>query len=145
MKTKSSWEGRLQFSHIGESGHTLITDASPEMGGGGKGAKPVELILMGLSGCSGYDVITILNKMRETVNKFEIENEADRNSEEPKRFVAFRLLYRIEGEVKAQNVEKAIRLSLEKYCSVSNSLNAEITFAYEINGTRFPSSGHLAS
>ena len=145
MKTKSVWEGRMKFSHVGDSGHSVLTDASPEFGGEGKGSKPTELVLMGLSGCSGFDVTTMLTKMREKVTRFQIEVDADRNVAEPKRFTALRLLYRLEGEIKPANVEKAIRLSLDKYCSVSNSLNAEICFAYEVNGVRFPTADKYIS
>ena len=130
----------MKFSHVGDSGHCILTDAHPDFGGEGKGAKPTELILMGLSGCSGFDVVTILAKMREKVTSFEVESDAERNAVEPKRFTTIRLLYRLEGDVKPASVEKAIRLSLDKYCSVSNSLNATISFAYEINGARFPTS-----
>lgn len=143
MKIQATWEGQLKFSAIGETGYSILMDASPEFGGEGKGPKPLELPLMGLAGCSGIDVINILTKMREQPASFRIEVDSDRNPTEPKRFTAIRLLFILEGEVKVASIEKAIILSLEKYCSVSNSLNAQMLYAYEINGKRYPQEGFI--
>lgn len=143
MKIQAVWEGQHKFLATGETGYSVLMDTSVEHGGEGKGPKPLELPLMGLAGCSGVDVVVILNKMRETVTSLKIEVDSDRNPTEPKRFTAIRLLFQVEGEVKPASMEKAICLSLEKYCSVSNSLNAKITYAYELNGQRYPQEGYL--
>lgn len=143
MKIHAEWQGQHKFWAVGETGYGVLMDTSVEHGGEGKGPKPLELPLMGLAGCSGVDVVTILNKMRETATSIKIEIDSDRNPVEPKRFTAIRLAFKVEGEIKPASLEKAIHLSLEKYCSVSNSLNATITFAYEINGQRYPEAGYL--
>lgn len=143
MKVEAVWEGNFKFTAAGETGYSVPMDTGVDNGGEGKGFKPVELPLMGLAGCSGVDVVLILKKMRENMTTFKIEVDADRNATEPKRYTAIRLLFRVGGEVKPDSVKKAIDLSLEKYCSVANSLNADITYAYEVNGRRFPQEGYL--
>lgn len=143
MKINAVWEGQHKFLATGETGFSVLMDTGVVDGGEGKGPKPLELPLMGLAGCSGVDVVAILKKMREPMNSLKIEIDSDRNSAEPKRFTAIRLLFKVEGEVKPASLEKAINLSLEKYCSVSNSLNARITYAYEVNGQRYPQEGYL--
>ncbi len=143
MKVEAVWEGNFQFKATGETGYSVRMDTGVDNGGEGKGFKPTELPLMGLAGCSGVDIVLILKKMRETVTAFKLAVDADRNATEPKRYTAIRLLFTVDGEVKPASVKKAIDLSLEKYCSVSNSLNADITYAYEVNGQRFPQEGYI--
>lgn len=144
MKVTVNWEGKRKFSAMGESGYSAVMDASVEAGGEGKGIKPTEMVLMGLAGCSGIDIVMILEKMRETVDSFATEVDGIRAETEPRRFTEIALTFRLTGEMKPANVERAIHLSLDKYCSVSNSLNAKLTFAYEINGVRYPESGYFA-
>ncbi|WP_371367316.1 Protein YhfA [Sporomusa rhizae] len=143
MKINAVWEGQHKFVATGETGFSVLMDTGVTDGGEGKGPKPLELPLMGLAGCSGVDVVAILKKMREPMKSLKIEIDSERNPIEPKRFTSIRLLFQVEGEVKPTSLEKAIRLSLEKYCSVSNSLNAKITYAYEVNGQRYPQEGYL--
>lgn len=144
MQVDVKWQGKLQFAGTGETGHTVQMDAGPEAGGEGNGAKPTELVLMALAGCSGIDIINILTKMREKVTAFTISVDGDRRDEPPQRFTALRVTYSVQGEVKPASVERAIRLSLDKYCSVANSINAALTFAFEVNGTRYPEHGFTA-
>lgn len=143
MKVQAVWEGNFKFKATGETGYSVPMDTGVDNGGEGKGFKPTELPLMGLAGCSGVDIVLILDKMREPATAFKIEVDADRNATEPKRYTAIRLLFQVEGQVKPASLKKAIDLSLEKYCSVSNSLNADISYAYEINGQRYPQEGYL--
>ncbi len=143
MKINAVWEGQHKFLATGETGFSVLMDTGVTDGGEGKGPKPLELPLMGLAGCSGVDVVAILKKMREPMKSLKIEIDSERNPTEPKRFTSIRLLFQVEGEVKPTSLEKAISLSLEKYCSVSNSLNAKITYAYEVNGQRYPQEGYL--
>lgn len=144
MQVDVKWQGKLQFAGTGEAGHTVLMEASPEAGGEGAGTKPTELVLMAVAGCSGIDIINILTKMREKVTDFTISVDGDRRDEPPQRFTALRVTYRVQGEVKPASVERAIRLSLDKYCSVANSINASITFAFEVNGARYPERGFTA-
>ena len=144
MKIDVSWQSVLKFRGETSEGYSLLMDADPQSGGEAKGPRPTEVLLMALGGCMGINVISILNKMRETVISYNLSIDADRAAEQPKRFTTARLLFQLEGDLKPTNAERAIRLSLEKYCSVSNSLNAEMVFAYEINGKRFPESGFIS-
>lgn len=138
------WQGKTQFAGTGETGHTILMEAGPDAGGEGAGTKPTELVLMAVAGCSGIDIINILTKMREKVEDFTITVDGDRRDEPPQRFTAIRVTYRLRGEVKPASVERAIRLSLDKYCSVANSITASITFAFEVNGVRYPERGFTA-
>lgn len=141
MKVNVEWQGRRKFYAIGESAHSVIMDANVEAGGEGNGIKPTEMLLMGLAGCSGIDIVMILEKMRQTVTSFTTEVEGVRAATEPRKFTDIALVFKLTGEINPANVERAIRLSMEKYCSVSNSLNARFTFAYEVNGVRYPEAG----
>ena len=143
MLVNAKWQGQMKFTAKGESEHEVLMDAGVAAGGEGKGPKPVEMVLMGLAGCSGIDVVNILAKMRETISSFDIEVDSDRSEIEPKRFTAIRLIFKLEGEMRPASIERAIRLSLDKYCSVSNSLNAEFLFAYTLNGQRYPQAGYM--
>ena len=144
VKVNVVWKGQRKFAATGESGHSVLMDASIEAGGEGKGVKPTEMVLMGVAGCSGIDIVMILEKMREKVSRFAIEVDGERADTEPKRFTTIKVTYKLEGEMRPVSVEKAIRLSLDKYCSVSNSMNARFAFAYEVNGIRYPETGFMA-
>ena len=137
MKVNVVWNGEKRFTGTGEAGHTVHMDSQ------GAGTKPTELLLMALAGCSGIDVAMILTKMRRNIESLNIEVDADRRETDPKAFTAYRVTFRIVGDATPQQVERAVRLSFETYCSVSNSLKGPITFAYELNGTRYPETGYL--
>lgn len=109
-------------------------DGSPEIGGQGLGVRPMETVLMGLGGCASMDVLSILKKMRENIVDYEVEINADRAEDHPKVFTKIHVHFKLFGNIKKENVEKAIRLSVDKYCSVTHMLNktAAITESYEI-------------
>lgn len=117
-----------------ESNNSIEMDGSPEIGGEGLGARPMEVILMGLGGCTSMDVLSILKKMREDVLDYEVEISADRAEEHPKVFTNIHVHFKLFGDLKKESVEKAIRLSMDKYCSVTHMINktATITDSYEI-------------
>lgn len=117
-----------------ESGNTIDMDGSPEIGGQGLGVRPMETVLMGLGGCASMDVLSILKKMRENIVDYEVEINADRAEDHPKVFTKIHVHFKLFGNIKKENVEKAIRLSVDKYCSVTHMLNktAAITESYEI-------------
>lgn len=117
-----------------ESGKTIDMDGSPEIGGEDLGVRPMEIVLMGLGGCASMDVLSILKKMREEVVDYEVEIEADRAEDHPKVFTNINIHFKFYGDIKKENVEKAVRLSMEKYCSVTHMLNktATITDTFEI-------------
>jgi putative redox protein len=136
MKINVDWQGGLEFNNQLPSGHDLTVDAAEASGGQNNGSRPMELLLSGLAGCTGIDVVLILNKMKTELEDFEMEIEAERAEEAPKRFTKIQIKYKFKGKkLDERKVERAINLSEEKYCSASNSLNAEITSSYEIEHT----------
>lgn len=135
METKVVWDGNMKFTGITPSNFSITMDASHEHGGENKGPRPIELVLVALGGCTGMDVISILQKMREKVENFEIKISAERSEEHPKIFKKVHLEYILKGEnLKEENVKKAIKLSQTKYCSVSAILRgtAEVTYSWKI-------------
>jgi putative redox protein len=125
---KTVWLENQLFTGIADSGHSIIVDGN-KIGGN----SPMELVLIGLCGCTGYDVVSILKKKREPLTGLEVRAEAERASTPPSVYTSIRLIYRIGGRVSRKAVEDAVRLSKEKYCSVSAMLSktAKITTAIE--------------
>ena len=120
MKARVQWlDGRAFVGESG-SGHAVVMDGAPESGGRNIGIRPMEMLLLGLGGCTAFDIVMILERMRETVTALDIALEADRAAEDPKVFTTVRLVYKIRGrKLKPANVERAVNLSAEKYCSAS--------------------------
>jgi putative redox protein len=137
MKTEIIWNQKMSFTGIGGSGHEVKMDASAENGGENTGARPMELLLHGLGGCTGIDIIMILEKMRQHAQSFRIEIEGTRAEEPPRRYTTIHIHYILEGDLLEEKVRKAIELSEEKYCSASKSLNAKISSSFSINGQRY--------
>jgi putative redox protein len=136
MNTKIIQVKGLTFVGKCASSHWVPMDGPEELQGSDSASRPKELILIGLGGCTGADVASILNKMREKVIRFEIEIEAKSANEHPKVFTHINILYKFWGEnLNEENIEKAINLSQEKYCSVSAMLrkSCELTHKFEIN------------
>jgi putative redox protein len=136
VQAKVKWNGQMSFTGMSASGVQIPIDASKEAGGQDSGARPMELILHGLAGCTGIDIISILTKMRLEVRSFYIEVDGTRADDHPKRFTDIHIHYVLEGDLPEDKVVRAIQLSKEKYCSVSHSLNANITASYSINGVK---------
>lgn len=131
------WAGAMAFTGRTEEGHGILMDASPAVGGEGKGPRPTELLLVALGGCTGMDVVSILKKMEQPLAALTMSLEADRAADDPKVFTAIRLVYRFRGEgLNPERLRRAIDLSLDKYCTVGNVLNktATITYKVEVNG-----------
>jgi putative redox protein len=118
-----------------ESGNTIYMDGSPDIGGQGLGVRPMEVVLMALAGCTSMDMLSMLEKMRETVQSYKVVVNADRADEDPKVFTRIHVHYILQGNLNEKNVERAIRLSMDKYCSVTHMLNktAEVTHSHEIH------------
>ncbi|MBO9128399.1 OsmC family protein [Bacillus sp. 165] len=136
MKTTIQWIGKMAFSGTAPSGHEIKMDASEEVGGENNGARPTELLLYAVAGCTGIDIISILHKMRLNPVSFHMEVEGTRAEEHPKRFTDIHIHYALEGELPEEKVIRAIQLSKDTYCSVSHSLSATIAVSYSINGIR---------
>ena len=120
MKARVQWlDGRAFVGESG-SGHAVVMDGAPESGGRNIGVRPMEMLLLGLGGCTAFDVVMILEKGREKVTACDIELEAERAAEEPKVFTHVHITFHLRGYgLKPAMVERAIKLSAEKYCSAS--------------------------
>lgn len=128
----------FHFEARNEAGNTVMIDAGPAIGGTGKGARPMELLLMGLAGCSGIDVVTILRKQRQTITAMDVEVLGERGeSQEANPFTAIVVKFALKGEIEEAHLKRAIELSMEKYCSVAKTLEktATITWEYKLNGS----------
>lgn len=134
MELTINWKEKMAFAGVTPSGHEFIMDAAPEVGGENSGPRPTELLLEAVAGCTGIDIISILQKMRLEPTAFQIDVKGDRAEDHPKRFTTINIHYALDGELPEDKVVRAIQLSKDKYCSVSHSLNAEITVSYSING-----------
>ena len=136
MESIIKWTGKMSFLGETPSGHQIQMDASEEVGGQNSGARPTELVLSAVAGCTGIDIISILEKMRLVPTSFQMDIKGDRAENHPKRFTHIHIHYALEGDLPEVKVVRAIKLSNDKYCSVSHSLNAEITTSYSINGIK---------
>lgn len=135
MKARVKWVEDVQFVAESGSGHSVVIDGPEDAGGHGTGIRPMELLLLGMGGCTSIDVIEILKKSRQDIQDCVVHIEAKRSEEMPKVFTGIHVSYTITGRaIKAKFVERAIQLSTEKYCSASIMLGktAEITHDYEI-------------
>ncbi len=132
MKAIAKWVKGMLFEASGTSEHIVSMDADTEFGGEDKGVRPMELFLFGLGGCTGMDVLSILKKMRKELESFEIKIEADRAENHPKVFTHIRLLYILKGkDLKEKDVEKAVNLSKERYCSAGVMLGKSAKLDYQ--------------
>ena len=133
MEAKTTWKGKLSFTGTGDSGHEVLLGASSSIGGDDDGLRPMELFALGLAGCTGMDVAALLKKMREDVEEFSVEVEGDVTEEHPKRFEGMKLIYRVKGKgINRKNVEKAVNLSVKRYCGVSANYEKAFPITHEI-------------
>ncbi len=133
MKAELVWNEGLRFIGITNSNHAVVLDSKKDVGGFESAPSPMELLAISLMGCTAMDVISILKKMREEVVDFRIFFEGKRAEEHPKVFTEIKLIYQFKGKnLKYENVEKAVKLSQEKYCSVSHMLKKAAKVEYEI-------------
>jgi putative redox protein len=135
MKARIKWIENVSFVAESGSGHALVMDGAPEGGGRNLGPRPMEVMLMGTGGCTAYDVVHILKKLRAPVSDCVLEINADRADEDPKVFTRIHFHFIVTGRgLKPAQVERAVQLSAEKYCSASIMLGktAAITHDFEI-------------
>ncbi|MCR4391973.1 MAG: OsmC family protein [Candidatus Acetothermia bacterium] len=130
MEAKVVWHEKMRFVAVGPSGHAVLMDSSPEVGGEDSAPRPTELLLAALGGCTAMDVVSILGKMRTPPRRLEILISAERATEHPKALRKIHLTYRAEG-VPEESLHRAAQLSQERYCSVAHSLSSELSFAVE--------------
>lgn len=125
----------MHFEAENETGNTIHMDGSPAIGGESKGVRPMETLLMAAAGCSTIDIVLILKKMRQNLIDIKVTVDGDKvKKDEYSYFKTIHLHYILEGDLKETKVEKAINMSIEKFCSVSKALEAtsEITTSFEI-------------
>ncbi|MCC5892663.1 OsmC family protein [Exiguobacterium sp.] len=134
MNMKVNWRQGMAFESLTPSGHRVTLDAGEDVGGLNQGPRPTEMLLQATAACTGIDIVSILHKMRLPLESFEMEIDGVRATEHPKRFTAIHILYVLEGEMPEERVRRAIELSVDRYCSVSHSLNATLTYSYQLNG-----------
>lgn len=135
MKARIKWAGEASFIGETESSHAVVMDGPPEMGGRNIGPRPMEMLLLGTGGCTAFDVVHILKKSRQQITDCVAEIEAERASTDPKIFTRIHFHFIVTGKaLKEEQVERAIKLSAEKYCSASIMLgkSADITHDFEI-------------
>ncbi|MCX2583754.1 MULTISPECIES: OsmC family protein [unclassified Pedobacter] len=128
--------GKFNFEAENESGFTVELDAKTAIGGEGKGFRPMEMLLVGLGGCSGIDMVNVLTKQKEPLDDIKIAINATRKDEEmPPIFDQIDIHFDLYGDLSTTKVERALAMTFDKYCSVSNILgrSAKINFTYKIN------------
>jgi putative redox protein len=126
----------FNFEATNSNNESVRLDAKPEIGGEGKGFRPMEMLLVGLGGCSGIDMVNVLTKQKEPLVDIKIKINASRKIEDtPPIFDVINIHFDLYGELNIQKVERALALTFEKYCSVSNILerSATIKFSYTIH------------
>ena len=132
MKARIKWLENVAFVAESESGHALVMDGAPEGGGRNLGPRPMETLLMGAGGCTAYDVVHILRKSRADITGCVVEIDADRANEDPKVFTRIHFHFIVTGKaLKEQQVERAVHLSAEKYCSASIMLSKSATITHD--------------
>jgi putative redox protein len=134
MKATVKWLDHRVFVGQSGSGHAVVMDGPPEAGGQNLGPRPMEMLLMGMGGCASFDVVSILEKMQQSVTGCVAELTAERAESEPKVFTSVNMHFKISGVVDPAKAERAVKLSAEKYCSASIMIGktAQITHSFEV-------------
>ena len=135
MNISVNWVDGLLMVGKSDSGHTITMDGPPESGGENLGVRPMEILLLGVAGCTMIDVVTTLKKMRQDLSHFETKINAERATDHPKVFTDIHIQFIVKGkDLDSKKVDKAITLSAEKYCSASIMLGetATITHDFEV-------------
>lgn len=136
MNGMVKWVDNVMFVAKSGSGHSIVLDGAPEGGGGNSGMRPMELMVLSVASCSSYDVVTILKKARQEISSCEADVEAVRVDSVPSVFESIHLHFRVSGtDLNAKQVQRAVELSADKYCSASIMLKnsgVKITHDFEI-------------
>ena len=138
MKTRVTWLEDMTYVAESSSGHAVVLDGPPELGGHNLGPRPMEMLLMGTGGCSAFDVVLILQKARQKVTDCQVKLQATRAETDPKVFTQIHFHFIVSGEALSESaVERAVKLSHDKYCSASIMLAqvAQISHSIEIINT----------
>jgi putative redox protein len=147
MKARIKWIQDVMFLGESGSGHSVVMDGAPDAGGRNLGVRPMEMLLLGLGGCSAFDVMLILKRGREAVTDCVVDIDAERASTDPKVFTKIVMHYTVTGQgLDRKKVERAVQLSAEKYCSASAIIGktAEITHTITLVDSTSNSTGATA-
>jgi putative redox protein len=132
MKARIKWVQDATFLGESGSGHALVLDGPPETGGRNIGMRPMELLLLGMAGCTAFDVVHILKKARQPITDCAVEVEAERAESVPKVFTRIHVHYVVTGRgLPEAQVRRAVELSTEKYCSASIMLAKAVTITHD--------------
>lgn len=132
MEASAIWKSGLSFEGTASSGFTIPLGTDPSVGGDDDGFRPMELILLGLAGCTGMDVVSILSKKKQELTGFEVRVEGQRAKEHPKVFTHIEIEYIVKGrKIDPVAVDRAIELSATKYCPVQNMLNKAVPIHFK--------------
>ena len=135
MKATVKWLDHMSFVGESGSGHSIVMDGPPDDGGRNMGVRPMEMVLLGMGGCTAFDLVLILQRQRQAITGCRVELEAERATQVPKVFTKIHVHYIVTGRDLDENkVARAVQLTAEKYCSVSIMLSStvEITHDFEI-------------
>jgi putative redox protein len=133
LKATIKWIDQVSFVAETGSGHAVVVDGSPDAGGRNVGPRPMELLLAGTAACTAFDVVWILKKARQPISGCVVDAEAERAPQEPKVFTRIHLKYAVAGRgLDAPQVERAVKLSKEKYCSATIMLAHSATITHEL-------------
>lgn len=133
MQARVKWLDHMSFVGESGSGHSIVLDGSPEHGGRNLGVRPMETVLIGLGGCSAFDVMLMLKKGRQKVVDCEVLLDAERADAVPAVFEKIHLKFVVTGhELSEKQVKRAVSLSLEKYCSVTKMLEQTVDISHEV-------------
>ena len=135
LHARIKWLDHMSFVGESGSGHSVVLDGSPEHGGRNLGVRPMEMLLIGLGGCTAFDVVLMLQKSRQNIVDVEVSLDAERSEDIPHVFTHIKAHFRVWGkQLSDKHVERAVNLSAEKYCSATKMLekSAEIVYSWEI-------------
>lgn len=135
MKAVVKWLDHMSFVGESESGHSVVMDGAPENGGRNLGVRPMEMVLLGMGGCTAFDVVLILQRQRQDITDCYIELSAERAEKTPKVFTRIHAHYVVKGkDLDEKKVARAVDMTADKYCSVSIMLakSADVTHDFEI-------------
>lgn len=143
-EARVTWTGKRQFVGVDQAGHSLVMDAKPEYRGEGSGIRPMELLLHGLAGCTGMDVVSILEKKRQDVRDLTITVRAHQRTDEfPKIYTRVEVEYVVKGfDIKPEALQRAIELSEQKYCSVKGMLGPQVEVVSSFRVEQAPAPGY---
>ena len=134
MQARVKWLDNMSFVGESGSGHSIVLDGSPEHGGRNLGVRPMETVLIGLGGCSAFDVMLMLKKARQQVSNCEVMLDAERADAVPAVFSRIKLTFLVSGtNLSEKQVNRAVSLSVEKYCSVTKMLEHTVKIEYEVH------------